>query len=201
MAASDNIYRRGAAVFRHLGRAKAGTAALEAALVTPALALLLLNTIDYSRLIWARMEVENAAQIGAQAAYRLCSAYMPQVFSPPATATTACNSYNLSGTVTAAIQSTSLGSAVTLSPSTQLSAANHSAENYYCTVSGSLVSAGASPPSAMPANCSGAVGGSSANEPGDYITVTVAYSYSPLFAGLSFPPAQTLTASGMQRLE
>ena len=195
MVAIRVAFGRSLAALSRLVVERGGTAAIEAAIVVPTLVILLFNTVDFSRLIWARMEVENAAQIGAQAAYTLCAPYMPSDYAPPVTT----NCSNLSSKVTTAIQSTSLGAAVTLSPSTQLSAGT--AETYYCTVSGSLVSAGASPPSAMPADCSGATGGSASDAPGDYITITVGYSYTPIFSGLSLAAAQTLTASGMQRLE
>jgi Flp pilus assembly protein TadG len=40
-------------------------------LVSPILALLLVNVVDYSMLIWDQMQVDDAAEVGAQAAYRV----------------------------------------------------------------------------------------------------------------------------------
>ena len=73
-------------------------------------------------------------------------------------------------------------------------------EEYYCTTaSNTLQDMGSysSPPS--PYNCSGA--GNASMSPGDYISVTVNYSFKPLFGGLSFASTQTLTATGIQRLQ
>ena len=167
-----------------LRRSVSGTAAIEFALVALVLVPVLLNVVDFSFLIWGQMEVDNAAEMGAQAAYTTCST------SGSTPATTNCASLNT--VVTTAIQSTSLGNSVSL-------ATGYPSEAYYCTSGTSLQSVGSysSPPS--PFNCS-AVGNATAT-PGDYITIRVNYSYSPLFSGLSLASAQTLTASGTQRLK
>ena len=101
---------------------------------------MIMNILDFSLLIWAHMEVDYAAQMGAQAAYKSCSTgTLP--------ATTNCS--GLSTTVTNAIQATSLGTAVTL-------ASGSPSETYYCVSGTSLQSVGAysSPPN--PFNCSSA---------------------------------------------
>src|SRR5262249_28581530 len=104
-------------------------------------------------------------------------------------ATTNCT--NLTTSVTTAIQSTSLGTAVSLS-------SGYPAETYYCVSGTTLQSVGSysSPPS--PFNCSAA--GSASTRPGDSIDVDVSYAYSPTFGGLRLASARTLTGKSMQRL-
>jgi Flp pilus assembly protein TadG len=159
-----------------------GNVLLEFALVAPVLIVLIVNILDFSRLIWAQMEVEYSAQMGAQAAYKTCSTgALP--------AKTNCAS--LSSAVTTAVSSTSLGSFVTLT-------SGFPTETYYCISGTSLESVGdySAPPS--PFDCSAV--GNAAAKPGDYIEINVGYAYSPTFAGLSLASARTLTANSMERL-
>jgi Flp pilus assembly protein TadG len=156
-----------------------GNVMIEFALIAPVLVVLIMNILDFSMLIWARMQVDYSAQMGGQAAYRTCSTVTPPV-------TTNCN---LDAAVTTAIQRTSLGTAVTL-------ASGYPTETYYC-VSGTTLQSVATYPAARPADCS-AYGSSSA--PGDYIEVDVTYSYAPTFAGLSLASSQTLTGKAIQRV-
>ena len=82
-----------------------GNVTIEFAFVASILVVMIMNILDFSLLIWAHMEVDYAAQMGAQAAYKSCSTgTLP--------ATTNCS--GLSTTITNAIQATSLGTAVTL---------------------------------------------------------------------------------------
>ena len=78
-----------------------GNVLLEFAFVAPVLIVLIINILDFSRLIWAQMEVEYSAQMGAQAAYKSCST---------GTLPAKTNCASLSTAVTTAVQSTSLGS-------------------------------------------------------------------------------------------
>jgi Flp pilus assembly protein TadG len=121
-----------------LAHASTGNAAIEFALVSTILVLLLLNVVDFSLLIWTKMEVENAAQMGAQAAYATCS-------SGPLPATTNCA--NLNSAVTTAVQGTSLSTGVS-------QASGSRTENYGCTSGTTLKSVGtySSPPN--PFDCS-----------------------------------------------
>jgi hypothetical protein len=167
------------------GSAEGGNAMIEFALVSPILLIIMLNAVDFSFLAWAGMEVDNAAEMGAQAAYATCS---PGAM--PATG----NCATLNSVVTAAAQSTSLGTAVTVTGSAP-------SETYYCTITGNTLYSVGSPPSAMPANCSSAGGAYVANLPGDYVKVRVSYTYNPIFGGLSLVPSQTLSGQGMQRLK
>lgn len=146
---------------------KRGAAAVEFALSATILIFCLFNAIDAARYAYQLMEVENAAQLAAQAAWKTCNsnAMLP--------ATQNCS--GLSSAITTAIQSTSLGSAVTL-------AASYPQEGYYCATSASQLAPVGSL-SSKPANCSSA--GSSSTFPGDYIQVQVTFNYQSLFHGMT----------------
>jgi|HubBroStandDraft_6_1064221.scaffolds.fasta_scaffold344034_2 Flp pilus assembly protein TadG len=143
-----------------------GVAAIEFALFGGLLSFATLNVIDISRYITQQMQVANAAQMGAQAAWKACDlSHLP--------ATTNCS--GLAAAVTNAVQSTSLGISVTLqggSPS----------EGYYC-VNASNALQYVSDVSASPADCSAA--GMPNLQPGDYIRVQVTFAYAPLFPGVT----------------
>jgi uncharacterized membrane protein len=158
-----------------------GNVLLEFALVAPVLIVLIVNILDFSRLIWAQMEVEYSAQMGAQAAYKHCST---------GTLPAKTNCTNLSSAVTTAVQSTSLGSAVAVT-------SGYPTETYYC-ISGSTLQSVGDYTSPRPSDCSAA--GNSAAKPGDYIEVNVDYAYSPIFVGLSLAAARTLRANSIERL-
>ena len=162
---------------------RAGTAIIEFAFAAPILVLLLLNLFDFSVLIWSTMQTDNSAQMGAQAAFKLCAGG-----SPPALT----NCSGLSAAVTTAAQSTSLGTGVTV-------VSGYPGEEFYCVSGTTLQSVGTSPPS--PYNCSGANPSNAAATPGDYIVVQVNYSYKPTFSGLSLASAHTLTATALQRVD
>jgi len=124
----------------------------------------LLNAVDVGYYIHKRMEVENAAQVGAQAAWKTCNDQKSML---PATE----NCAGLTNAITAAIQSTSLGTAVSL-------ASGYPTEGYYCVdSSNALQSVGTL--SNKPPNCSAT--GNSKTSPGDYIQVQATYQYAPLF--------------------
>src|SRR5439155_4157396 len=110
-----------------VARKDEGNVTIEFAFVASILVVMIMNILDFSLLIWAHMEVDYAAQMGAQAAYKSCSTgTLP--------ATTNCS--GLSTTITNAIQATSLGTAVTL-------ASGSPSETYYCVSGTSLQSVGA----------------------------------------------------------
>jgi hypothetical protein len=144
-----------------------------------------LNLVDFSVRIWSQMQLDNAAEIGAQAAYNACAGVAEPV-------TTNCTSMN--SAVTTAIQSTSLGTNVTL-------ASGSPTETYYCTntSTNTLQSVGtpSSPPS--PFDCTAA--GNPSVTPGDYITVKVNYTFNPMFPGLSLLSSSTLSSTGLTRLQ
>ena len=150
-----------------------------------ALVVLLLNLFDFSVLIWATMQTDNSAQMGAQAAFKTCA-------TRPMPAMTTGNCPNLTTAITTAVQGTSLGSGVTL-------ASGSPGENYYCTSDATLQSVGtySSPPNPFDCSTAGAAG----VIPGDYIVVQVNYSYAPTFSGLSLASSQTLSATAVQRVQ
>jgi len=147
-----------------------GVAAIEFGLFVVFLALGLANVTDVSIYIHQRMQVENATQAAAQAAWKTCDlAQLP--------ATTNCP--GLANAVQNAIQSTSLGTRVSLvsgSPS----------EGYYCVNSSNALQY-VSDVSSKPADCTAA--GMSSLQPGDYIQVQATFSYAPLFPRLSVASA------------
>jgi len=157
-----------------------GVAAVEFGIFSILLFASLANVTDVSIYNYQRMQVENATEVAAQAALKTCGSSN----SLPATI----NCANLLSAVQTAMQSTSLGTAVTLqngSPS----------EGYYCVnASGALQYV--NDVTAKPADCSAA--GTPALQPGDYITIATTFTYTPLFAKLSvaatFPTPITKTA-------
>ena len=171
------------AALRAVKRSSRGVAALEMAVVTPVLLLLLANAYDLGVYGYRSLQVKSAAQMGAQAAWVKCDeGKLP--------ATLYCPSLN--AVVTAAIQSTTLGNKVTLSGTPS--------EAYYCVDSaGSLQQV--SDVSNKPTNCSAV--GQPAQTPGDYIQIQVTCPYVPMFSKLSVSkllPAN-LTASARMRLK
>ena len=58
--------------FRSFWNDHRGVAGIEFALVAGALCILLLNGIEVARYAYTVMQVQNAAQIGAQAAWKAC---------------------------------------------------------------------------------------------------------------------------------
>jgi Flp pilus assembly protein TadG len=167
--------RVGALVFKKLRRFCAnakGLVAIEFALTGLTLALGLLNAVDVGYYVYRRMEVENAAEAGAQAAWKSCGQN-----TLPATQ----NCSGLNSAITASIQNTSLGTAVTL-------ASGYPEEGDYCINASNVLQCVGSLSTTAPANCSAtgqqqtctAAGNASAT-PGDYIQVQVTTPYQPLF--------------------
>jgi hypothetical protein len=156
-------------------RDRGGAAAVEFAIAAGMLVVGVFNAIDVGAYMYRRMEVENAAQAGARAAWKTCydqSYMLPATISCP----------GLNAAITTAVQNTSLGIAVTLS-------AGYPTEGYYCTTSTNTLMAVGSL-SSKPANCSAA--GNASVSPGDYIQVGVTYPYTSLVPGLS-----VISASGI----
>src|SRR5262249_20623820 len=126
----------------------------------------MLNVTDIAVYIYQRMQVEYAAQAGAQAAWKTCDlAHLP--------ATTNCP--GLSGAVQRAVQSTSLGTQIGLHSGSP-------AEGYYC-INASNALQYVSGVNSKPADCS--VAGTPALQPADYIQVQTTFAYAPLFPGIT----------------
>jgi hypothetical protein len=178
-------------------RSSRGSAAAEFGLLLPLLTIPLLNIVDLGYYAYQRMQVGNAALIGAEQARSFCNA--PTKL--PATNSTNCPGFQANET--AAVHSTSLGSNVTL-------VSGYPIEAYFCTLTtGALQQVGTSgtigsPPSGQPANCDAVTSHSAANgtAPGDFIQVQVTYTYTSVFPGMTvtaFLPG-TITQISWSRL-
>lgn len=163
--------------FRLFRRDTRGVAAIEFAFVAMLLVAGLLNAVDVGRYEYQLMQVENAAEVGAQAAWATCND--PTTMLP---ATQNCNYLN--STVAAAIQKTSLGSSVSL-------ASGYPAEGYYCVnASNTLQLVGGV--GSRPVDCTAA--GNASAIPSDYVRIGVTFTYTPLFPGISVMSAMGTTA-------
>jgi len=146
-----------------------GVAAIEFGIFAPLLFLALANVVDVTMYLYQRMQVQNATEVAAQAAWKTCDLTVL----PP---TTDCST--LAASVTAvqnALASTSLGTAVSLvsgSPSV----------GYYCVNSSNALQY-VSAISSKPADCTAA--GTPSLQPGYYIQVQTTYTYTPIFPGMS----------------
>lgn len=151
--------------FLHNSRA---AAAAEMALILPGIAFVLLNVVDLSTYIYAKMQVDIAAHEAVGAARVLCdtAAELP--------ATVNCGG-TLSSTMTSAAQTTTLGTNVTLSST---------GEGYYCATAAGELTLRAAANAVPPADCSLTVTGST-SAPGIYLRTTASYPYSPVFPGAS----------------
>ena len=163
-----------------------GASALEFSIFASLLIFGLLNTVDISVYVYKRMQVENATEMAAQAAWKACNpsqGYLP--------ATTSCPDLTIA--ITGGLHSTTLGGQVALqtgSPS----------EGYYCiNDSGALqyVSAVTGNP---PQDCSAT--GHSGQAPGDYIQIAATFAYTPMFPGITVAKLFTtpITKTSMMRL-
>jgi Flp pilus assembly protein TadG len=152
-----------------------GTAAVEFVLWFPVIAMPLVGVIDLGIFAVQRMQVEAASQAGAAAAWRVCDKDAEHPV-------TNANCASVGSTITAAVQGTGLGAGATV--------ASTPVVGYYCaTDAGALTSVSSTwpidstTPPAKPADCSAAVGGST-TKPGEYIQVTVNFTYTPMFGVL-----------------
>ncbi len=141
-----------------------GAAAAEFALVLVFLAVPILNVVDIGTYVYDRMELENAAQSAVQVAWAQCAA----TGLVPATVSNYCP--GLSAAMTSAAQTSSLGSGVTVSSTT---------EDWCCPGSGTTPLSCQGSVTRTPTNCS------SGEAPGDYIFVTVSYTYAPVYSTVS----------------
>jgi len=161
-----------------------GVAAVEFGIFSVLLFVTLANVTDVSIYIYQRMQVENATEVAAQAVLKTCGS--------GATLPATINCANMAAAIQAAMQSTSLGTAVTLqngSPS----------EGYYCIdTNGALVFV--HDVTSKPADCTAA--GTPGLQVGDYITIATTFTYTPIFARLSVAAAfpTPITRSALLRL-
>jgi Flp pilus assembly protein TadG len=161
---------------------QSGVSAIEFAFFIGMLAFGVLNTADVSIYIYKRMQVENATEMGAQAAWKACGLnQLPATINCPGFLTAVQNG----------VKSTSLGTQVTLQT-------GYPTEGWYC-VDSSGVLQYVSDPSTKPTDCS-AVG--TTNDPADYVTIQTTYTYTPLFGNISVASAFTtpITKTALMRL-
>jgi len=149
-------------VMARFSRDRRGLAAIEFGLIASFLAFAALNMADLAIYSRDRLQVENAAAMGTQAAFNACP--LAQV---PATT----NCPTLNSAVNTAVHSTGLGNAVSL-------ASGYPSEGMYC-VNSTGVLVYVSDVNSRPDDCTSV--GSPSNTPSDYILVQVSFTYSPLF--------------------
>jgi Flp pilus assembly protein TadG len=161
-----------------------GTSAIEFSFFAGLLSLGMLNMTDVSIYLYQRMELENAAQMGVQAAWKTCDPNNKQL---PATT----NCPGLTTAITNAVQSTSLGTSVQ---------SGSPAEGYYCVNSSGALQY-VSAVSSKPADCTAA--GMPSLQPGDYIQITTTFAYAPLFPGITVAGnfATPITKTAIIRLQ
>src|SRR5258706_13535588 len=99
--------------------------------------------------------------------------------------------------ITAAVQSTSLGTNVTFTMPTDI----NGKEGYYCITSGGTLVSVATPNQNPPSNCQSS-GGSNKDTPPDYIIITAAYTHTPIFPAGSLASALSspITRTAWMRL-
>ena len=139
-----------------LRRDEKGLAAIEFAFIASILSLTILNVADFADYYFSRMQVNEAAEMGVQAAWTTCTPGPPSQL--PATVGSNCP--NLSTAVTNSVQSTSLGAHVT-------QIAGSPSEGWYCVNSTGSLQYMAAVTATEPSDCSAA--GVQSNSPGDYI--------------------------------
>jgi Flp pilus assembly protein TadG len=160
-----------------------GVAAIEFAFFAGLISIGMLNVTDIAVYVYQRMQVEYATQAGAQAAWHTCDInHLP--------ATTNCSGLNTA--VQNAVQSTSLGTRVTLQSGSP-------AEGYYCLNSSNALQY-VSDASSKPSDCSAV--GSAGLQPADYIKISTTFAYAPLFPGITVAGAFTtpITKTALMRL-
>jgi len=161
-----------------------GVAAIEFAIFASLISIGMLNVTDIAVYVYQRMQVEYATQAGAQAAWHTCDInHLP--------ATNNCS--GLTTAVTNAVQSTSLGTHVTLQ-------AGSPSEGYYCVNGSTHALQYVNDVNHKPTDCSSV--GSPGLLPGDYITISTTFTYAPLFPGVTVASAfgTTITRTALMRL-
>jgi Flp pilus assembly protein TadG len=150
-------------------RDETGAATVEFALSTGVLLTVMLNGVEIARYFYIKMQLQHATQMAGQAVWKTCdtAAKVPVTI----------NCSGRTSAITTALQSTSLGTGVTLS-------SGFPTEAYYCTATsgGALTSVGPVT-SAKPINCSPT--GSASAVPGTYVLIQAQYTYSPIFSGIT----------------
>lgn len=153
-------------MMRDLASDTRGVASIEFALAATLIITAALNAADLGSYVYSSMQVENAAQMAVQTALRACTAaQLPVIVACP----------GFADSLAAAMAANSLGAAVVID-------GGQPVEAYFCVdAKNQLVEVGAI--GSRPATCIAA--GNAAGVPGDFIAITVSYTYAPLVPGAS----------------
>lgn len=150
-----------------LHRDNRGLAGIEMAIGLMVLTVICLNGVELAKWFYARMEVQSAAQMAAQNAWKACdTSHLP--------ATVNCS--GLSTAISNSLAATRLRTSITQTSSSPV-------EGYYCVNSSGVLTLVSQVPAAKPSNCSTV--GDSTHAPGDYLTISVSTNYSPIFGGIT----------------
>jgi Flp pilus assembly protein TadG len=172
---------------RRFIRECSGAVAAETALVSGLLTVLIAQVLDFGWFTYCSVQVKMAAQAAAAEAAVVCS----DDTKLPATQNCQPTIDDLKDKMEAAANEVSIGGMITIPDDPE--------EGYYCTdqATEELVEVGDL--NNKPADCS-AYG--SADVPGDFVRVTVNYTFTPLFPGLSAISysGNTMTAEGWMRV-
>jgi hypothetical protein len=180
--------------FRGYRREERGSSAVEFAVWLTCLIYPTLNVADLGFYIFKTMQVREAAQAGVQTVEAICG-YTGEV-----PAATNCSSLT-TALITTAVASTSLGGG-----STGVTLSGTPSEGWYCnnTSSALVLAHGTSTwnlvggtATTQPSDCSSTVT-SDTDAPGDYASVTVTYSYSPVLGSASILSLLTTSTSFTQ---
>lgn len=166
-------------------RERRGAAAVEFALMLGVFTASLPSVIDLGIYAYDSMQVHHSAQMALQAVWAACS-NLP--------VTSQCNSTG-SAALTAGAQQTSLGTNVTVSSSTESFSCTNSSGALYTIATGTFSSA-------IATNSSQCATSDLTTLPGDYLTTTVTYTYTPVFSHMSVASllGTTISATSTMRL-
>lgn len=164
---------------------KRAAASIEFAFCITILTFAMLAGVDAADLYVHRLQVESATQMAAQAAWKSCdTTKLP--------ATTNCTGFNAA--VTASLQSTSLGTKITLQTGSPT-------EGYYCVNTAGTLQEVGDVSSPAPADCSSV--GQASDQPGDYVQIKTQYTHAPIFNVLGFSSLipTSIQATSLMRLK
>lgn len=138
---------------KRLSAETSGMATIEFAIASTALTVGLLNGLEVARWSLQRMEMANAVHSATLAVWNACDTKKLPAKS---------NCAGLNSAITTGLQTTSLGTSVTL-------ASGYPTEGYYCINSSGVLTNVANYNATPPADCSAQ--GDSTHSPGDYVVI------------------------------
>ena len=180
---------------RFLG-AERGSAVVDFALVLGLLTIPVLNAVDLALYAFDAMQTQNAAQMGAQAAFSNCDVADSLPASKNCHGANSANNMTLYDVVNSAITESSLGGAVKLvsaqviegyfcsSTADSLTSVGTTGYAYPDDIKNGAAGAAANAKDTAPSESSTTCGSSYADNtaaPGDYVIINVSYNYTPVF--------------------